>query len=65
MNIVVCVKRVPDLSEVEVEIDASGKHIRTADLTFGSPAVSTSASASRTASSGPSQNVMAWLFANR
>lgn len=35
MDIVVCVKRVPDLSEIEVEVDASRKRIRTADLTFG------------------------------
>lgn len=34
MDIVVCVKRVPDLSEVDVEIDPSGKHIRTEDLTY-------------------------------
>lgn len=35
MNIVVCVKRVPDLSEVEVEIDASRRRIKTDQLPFG------------------------------
>ncbi len=35
MNIAVCVKRVPDLAEATVEIDASRRDIRTADLTFG------------------------------
>jgi electron transfer flavoprotein beta subunit len=35
MDIVVCVKRVPDLSEVEVRIGPSGRSIETADLTFG------------------------------
>jgi len=35
MNIVVCVKRVPDLSEVEIEIDASKRRIKTDLLTYG------------------------------
>lgn len=35
MNIVVCVKRVPDLSEADVELDASGTGLRTEHLTFG------------------------------
>ena len=35
MDIVVCVKRVPDLSEVEVEVDAANRRIRTDNLTFG------------------------------
>ncbi len=35
MDIIVCVKRVPDLSEVEVEIDVSNRRIKTDDLAFG------------------------------
>lgn len=35
MNLIVCIKRVPDLADVDIEIDGSGTHIRTADLTFG------------------------------
>ena len=34
MDIVVCVKRVPDLSEAEVAIDRSGKGIETEDLVY-------------------------------
>jgi electron transfer flavoprotein beta subunit len=34
MNIVVCVKRVPLTQEVELEIDGSGKDIRSGDLEF-------------------------------
>ncbi len=32
MNIIVCVKRVPETSEAEIAIDKSGKSIRTEDL---------------------------------
>ena len=35
MEIIVCVKQVPDLAEAEVEIDRNGKAIETDDLTFG------------------------------
>ena len=35
MEIIVCVKRVPDTSEVEVEVDRSGLAIEEADLTYG------------------------------
>jgi electron transfer flavoprotein beta subunit len=34
MNIIVCVKRVPETSEAEIAIDKSGKSIRTEDLVF-------------------------------
>jgi electron transfer flavoprotein beta subunit len=35
MNVIVCVKRVPDLAEAEVQIDRSGRAIRTDDLEWG------------------------------
>lgn len=35
MEIIVCVKRVPDLSEADVSIDSSGRAIREDDLVFG------------------------------
>jgi len=35
MNMVVCVKRVPDTAESEVHIDASGKDIDKSRLSFG------------------------------
>jgi len=35
MNMVVCVKRVPDTSESEVHVDASGKDIEKSRLSFG------------------------------
>jgi electron transfer flavoprotein beta subunit len=35
MEIIVCVKRVPDVSEVELEVTKSGLGIEEADLTFG------------------------------
>ncbi len=35
MNMVVCVKRVPDTAESEVHVDASGKGIDTSRLSFG------------------------------
>lgn len=34
MNVVVCVKRVPDVAEVDVQIDPSGKRIRTEGLPY-------------------------------
>jgi electron transfer flavoprotein alpha/beta subunit len=34
VNIIVCVKRVPEASEAEIAIDKSGKSIRTEDLVF-------------------------------
>jgi electron transfer flavoprotein beta subunit len=34
MNIIVCVKRVPETAEAEIAIDASGKGIKTEDLVF-------------------------------
>ena len=34
MNIIVCVKRVPETSEAEIAIDKSGKSIRTEDLVY-------------------------------
>jgi electron transfer flavoprotein beta subunit len=34
LNIVVCVKRVPDLTDVEVSIDASGSDIKKSDLLY-------------------------------
>ena len=34
MNIIVCVKRVPETAEAEIAIDASGKGINTEDLVF-------------------------------
>lgn len=34
MNVVVCVKRVPDVAEVDVQIDPSGKGIRTEGLPY-------------------------------
>jgi electron transfer flavoprotein beta subunit len=34
MNIIVCVKRVPETSEAEIAIDHSGKNIRTEDLVY-------------------------------
>jgi len=35
MEIIVCIKRVPDVSEVEVEVDRSGLGIDKADLVYG------------------------------
>lgn len=35
MEIIVCVKRVPDLAEVDVSIDATGRGIKSDDLVFG------------------------------
>ncbi len=35
MEIIVCIKRVPDLSEIDVAIDASGRAIKEDDLVFG------------------------------
>jgi electron transfer flavoprotein beta subunit len=35
MEIIVCIKRVPDVSEVEVEVDRSGLGIAEADLVYG------------------------------
>jgi len=35
MEIIVCIKRVPDVSEVEVEVDRSGLGIEEADLVYG------------------------------
>lgn len=35
MDIIVCIKRVPDLSESEVEVDATGRAIRDDDLVYG------------------------------
>ena len=34
MNIIVCVKRVPETAEAEIAIDASGKDIKAEDLVF-------------------------------
>ena len=34
MNLIVCVKRVPETSEAEITIDKSGKSIRTEDLVY-------------------------------
>ncbi|MFH0946763.1 MAG: electron transfer flavoprotein subunit beta/FixA family protein [Planctomycetota bacterium] len=35
MEIIVCVKQVPDVAEAEIEIDRGGKAIETGDLTYG------------------------------
>ncbi|MBD3162479.1 MAG: electron transfer flavoprotein subunit beta, partial [Candidatus Eisenbacteria bacterium] len=34
MDIIVCVKRVPDVSEMEIEVDRSGRAIETDDLVY-------------------------------
>ena len=35
MEIIVCVKRVPDVAEVELEVDRSGSGIEDRDLAYG------------------------------
>ena len=35
MEIIVCIKRVPDVAEMEVEVDSSGHRIEERDLVYG------------------------------
>jgi len=35
MDIIVCIKRVPEVAEIDLQVDASGKGIKTEGLVFG------------------------------